>query len=202
MKNVWKFFKHMIEGSYTPSVIKFFRVACAISNRYFVHLQQDKPTHDVIARKVLERQHQDNELQKKIDTMNIQGRLLVSNWQKGTSEIIEDFPRLSLEELEDLTLGDYQLKKGLRYVHQHLSTSGSFEIYLYKQSDFEGHLISAKIQSRYRSNVKHLLWNQYDPAIEGTDSVLGRYCRCPVGSRTVGMCSHFAAVSLVITTGI
>jgi len=202
MKNVWKFFKHMIEGSYTPSVMKFFRVACAISNRYFVQLQQEKPIHDVIARKVLERQHRDNELQKKIDRMNIQGRLLVSNWQKGTSEIVEDFPRLSMAELEDLTLGDYQLKKGLRYVHQHLSTNGSFDIYLYKHSDFEGHLISAKIQSRYRSNVKHLLWIQYDPAIEGTDSILGRYCRCPVGSRTVGMCSHLAAVSLVITTGI
>lgn len=49
MKDVFPFFKHTIEGTYLPKIMRFNRIACAISNKYFPPFVYNKPFHDIIS---------------------------------------------------------------------------------------------------------------------------------------------------------
>ena len=57
---------------------------------------------------------------------------------------------------------------------------------LYRES--EG-LLCLKLQSRHVSSKCYMLWIKYD-----ADRIQSWYCKCKAGARTVGTCSHDAAV--------
>ena len=46
----------------------------------------------------------------------------------NASEAIEDFPRLSLDNLMELTLGVYQMKQAKAYAIEHIDPGGSYEV--------------------------------------------------------------------------
>ncbi|CAF3659116.1 unnamed protein product [Rotaria socialis] len=99
---------------------------------------------------------------------------------------VKDFPRMTFNELNDLTLGTFQLKQAKKYAVEHLSNNGSFNIKIAKQRD---DLIRAQILSRHKSATLYDVWVQYNK-----NEILGWYCRCPNGCRVVGCCSHIASV--------
>jgi len=175
--------------------MRFVKIACALFNRYFDNIQEERPEHKEIAKEMLAKVHVENVLQREILEKGYEKRLLVAHWEKASASesCLDDFPILTLDELRSLFFGDYQLNIGQQYVTQHMKPNGSFEIYIYRHEDM-GNVIAAKLHSRFRSAVKHLMWIKYDPNITGKDAIVGMYCKCQVGSRTVGSCSHTAGV--------
>jgi len=194
VKNVFRFFMGVVEGRHTPNLMKYLRIACALLNKYYPPLLNDLPAHEKIVERIRALEHKENELQKWVVSKNIEGPLLVKDWKKADASVIGDFSKLSWDELEDLFLGFYQLKQGRRYIRQHLNPTGDFEIQVFKHPEEGEGIISAKLQSRFRSNIKHLLFSQYDKNLSGLQSILGVYCKCQVGARTKGSCSHVSAV--------
>ncbi|CAC5397903.1 unnamed protein product [Mytilus coruscus] len=87
-----------------------------------------------------------------------------------------EFPRLNEEELRNLTLGNISMKMAKSYTEEHFDSEG-YEISFYK------------IQSRHISSKCYQLWISFNECV-----VLGWYCKCKIGSRVVGMCSHIASV--------
>ena len=70
-------------------------------------------------------------------------------WKKMDAEdACPDFPRLSEDEIRQLTIGVYQLKLAKSYTHEHLDMDGSYSILV--NDDIPG-IVSAKIQSRHTS---------------------------------------------------
>lgn len=57
---------------------------------------------------------------------------------------------------------------------------------LYQENDG---LLRVKLQSRHITSKVYQVWIQYD-----SDQIKGWFCRCKAGARTVGTCSHVAAV--------
>jgi len=198
VKNVFRFFMGVVEGRHTPNLMKYLRIACALLNKYYPPLLNDLPAHEKIVERIRALEHKENELQKWVVSKNIEGRLLVVDWKKADASVIADFPKLSWDELEEFFLGVYQLKQGRRYIRQHLNQTGDFEIQVFRHPEEDGSVISAKLQSRFRSNVKHLLFVQYNTNQSGLDAIKGVYCRCQVGARTVGSCSHVSAVRILV----
>jgi len=101
------------------------------------------------------------------------------------------FPELTLEHLKELTLGEYQLKMGVNYNNEHLAPDNS---YLFSSHNEEEGILRVQLRSRYSSRTTRVLWIQYQEHVNGPQGILEWYCRCPIGARTVGCCSHIAAV--------
>ena len=112
---------------------------------------------------------------------NLANRSVV-NWTSAQS--ITDFPKLSETMLRVLTLGTYQLKLSSSYVQEYIT--GDCDFHLHKE--IPG-LLRVRLQSRHISSKSYLLWIKYDE-----DHVIAWYCKCRAGARTVGTCSHIAAV--------
>lgn len=122
-----------------------------------------------------------------------------------TFQLCEDvsfFPMLTLNDLEDIALGTYQIKMANSYYAEHMKEENSFVIYVLPRENInkffhhllsnesQPHLVLTKIKSRFTSRKKHETYILIDGKLQGSDSIKGYCCSCKNGLRTVGCCSH------------
>jgi len=62
----------------------------------------------------------------------------------------------------------------------------------------ENGFMRVRIFSRFRNSLKHQLWISFDEEYQGGeetgDPILGHYCTCKSGARTIGACAHVTAI--------
>ena len=123
----------------------------------------------------------------------------------NAADTVPDFPRLSFEELNNLTLGEahnqlhflslnrffifqgiYQLKQAKSYTIEHLSADGKYAVKIRKHRP---DIIKAKIQSRHKNSTSYDVWIRYS-----AQEIFGWYCTCSAGARIVGCCAHVASI--------
>lgn len=189
LKNVFPFLKHTIEATYVPKLNCFVRFACAILNRYFPPINPPTEFHDVVANAVEAHTSTVNDLKTEVEERGL--RRLTPSWKKATPDLVFDFPKLEWEDLKKMTLGSYQLRIAERYNKEHLNSSGQYGILLHRDSP---DIIRGQIQSRFQRSKTHSCWVKYSPGVDGLDGIKGLYCSCKTGERTLGCCSHLAAV--------
>lgn len=188
VKNVFPFFKHTIEGTYVPKIMRFNRIACAIINKYFPLLYNNNEFHDVIA-EVAEEIPQVNEFKNEVDELGL--RRMTTKWEKASASLIPEFPILSMDDLKKITLGTYQIKIAQRYIDAHLKSDTEFGIFIHRERE---DIIRARIQSRFSKSKTHDAWIKFDKNVSGYDAIKGLYCSCKVGERTLGCCSHLTSI--------
>ena len=115
------------------------------------------------------------------------------NFKTLTSEDCPEFPKLTEQDLVDITLGSYQIKMAKLYVSAHLDNEGKYSFQICTDKDKPG-LLRVQVHSRHKNNTLYKVYVKYQPNGRGSDSIIGYVCRCKVGSRTVGCCSHIASV--------
>ncbi|CAF4651087.1 unnamed protein product [Rotaria sp. Silwood2] len=139
-----------------------------------------------LADRMLRLATQSNDIKTYVDKLKTTSEKALKWSLLSAKHSVKDFPHMTFNELNDLTLGTFQLKQAKRYAIEHLSNDGSFDIKVAKQRD---DLVRAQIQSRHKNSILYDVWIQYDQK-----EILGWYCRCPNGCRVVGCCSHIASV--------
>ncbi|OXA46662.1 hypothetical protein Fcan01_18834 [Folsomia candida] len=112
-------------------------------------------------------------------------------WKNADEDCVLEFPQLSMEELKIITLGPYQIKIGALYNIQHAPSGSGYEFLFHEEMK---DLIRAKLQSRFNKRTHHTLWIKFTPWGRGPEAVIGWYCLCKNGARTLGCCGHVAAV--------
>jgi hypothetical protein len=171
-------------NSQVPFIGDFVRIVCAISNKYFPPISSpDQTDRDKeMATKMLQQCEKSNDLKIAIEDMGLNRKVKV--WKTVNECDISNFPRLSDEQLSNLTFGVYQLRMSSSYIQEHLE--GNCDIHVHVD---EPGLLSVKMQSRHISSKKYIMWIRFnDSAIDAW------YCQCRAGARVVGMCSHIAAI--------
>lgn len=179
----------MIEGTYVPKIMRFNRVACAIINKYFPPLFTNKEFHGTISKVVKNQNPHTNELKKEIEDLGIQR--MTTRWEKANQNSIRNFPLLTMEDLQRITLGSYQIAISGKYIEQHLKDDSHFGIFIHREND---QIVRAKIQSRFSRSKTHNTWVKFNENETGFPAIIGYYCSCKVGERTLGCCSHVACV--------
>ena len=79
------------------------------------------------------------------------------------------------------------------YVSAHLDNEGKYSFQICTDQDEPG-LLRAEVHSRHKHNTFYKVYVKYQPNGRGSDAIIGYVCRCKVGSRTVGCCSHITSV--------
>jgi hypothetical protein len=190
VKLMFRFFDHVVPARYMNILGKLFQVSISIINAFSPPLFTEREFHVNVAEKVAQRLNMSNDLQEMIETTGL-ARTRVQ-WQLVDEDSALDFPEMTLDDIMLITLGPYHVEMGARYNHQHIGRGNGYKYYVHVQ--LPG-LIQIKLQSRHQNGVKHKLWIEYTPHMNGPDSICGYYCTCPSGARTLGCCSHVASVS-------
>ncbi|KAH3708269.1 hypothetical protein DPMN_067716 [Dreissena polymorpha] len=138
---------------------------------------------------MLQQNEKENELKMLVEEKGLARKKTI--WRPIEEIEVQGFPRLSDEQLSELTLGVYQLRLSSSYMQEHTTGNCDIKVHVHEQS-----LISAKLQSRHTSSRRYMLWIRHSE-----DMVESWHCQCKTGSRVVGMCSHIAAVVWFLSAG-
>lgn len=203
LKNIFKFFAHRISTSHVRNLSDFLRIAGAIINRFKERITL--PNRDAaFARAVLEKAEEVNVVQARIEAENLRTRR--ARWRPLNQEHFPLFPRLTAEQLHDLTFGTYQIYLSPSYIQDTLLRAEN-EIADQQHVEFDSNYINEygfvrfRIFSRFRTAGQHQIWIAFNeeyvennPQLENNEPILGYYCVCKSGARTLGTCSHVAAL--------
>ncbi|CAC5379539.1 unnamed protein product [Mytilus coruscus] len=124
-----------------------------------------------------------NQVQKYVEDNNLIRKKAIYSEVNGTENVL-DFPKLTLQQIRDITMGVYQLKQAPRYTESHLSDNN----YMLQTCRDRPNLLRVKLTSRHSSSRVYSLWIEFSG-----DEVTGWYCTCKVGARVVGCCAHIAS---------
>lgn len=127
------------------------------------------------------------------------------------------------ERLFWISLGGYAIKQAASYTQMHIKQNEIFfDVFIFPddlcQQTFSSFFIDGrdpalfmmKIKSRFRSQATHRTFVLIDRSIQDVDdkvcdesAILGHYCECYNGWRTLGCCSHIMTLImfLFVTNG-
>ena len=140
----WKYLDHILPNSQVPFIGDFVRIVCALSNKYLPALSQSLETDDAEAQHMRQLSSNSNALQVEIVSCGLEKRRAI--WEPVEVAGIDDFPRLTEEQLRAVTCGVYQLKISPGYIQEHLQ--GDAEISIHR--DDPG-LMRVRLRSRHVS---------------------------------------------------
>ena len=166
----------------------FFRIAGSLQNMYGKKLLCDFGKEDEVAKAINDRKKDENALQRYIVDKSLDKVRKV--YIKMDAIELKDFPRLSVSDLENITLGKYQISQSLSYISEHFNME-QFSIFV---CTIEPNIIRTKIQSRHISRKTYWVYVQYVPNGTGPESIEGWACSCANGLRVIGCCVHSTSV--------
>ena len=141
---------------------------------------------DLLAKKMLSLLNETNELKNYVARIK-HGTERRLKWEAlDASGTIMDFPRLSFDDLMELTLGVYQLKQAKTYAVEHIDPDGAYEV---KVAVAEQAIVQARIQSRHANSIQYHVWLKYS-----SKEIQGWHCTCTVGSRIIGCCADISSL--------
>lgn len=114
-------------------------------------------------------------------------------------------------QLRDITLGSYQLKQAKSYAHEHKKakvdefevefvcyvcddgvTRRAFADIIAEKNIESPVLVYTQLASRFRSKKSYDSYILADANKDGPEGIIGYFCKCRHGLRTIGCCSHIA----------
>ncbi|OXA46688.1 hypothetical protein Fcan01_18211 [Folsomia candida] len=189
LKNKFRFFDNTIAASCFPKLPGFLKVAVSILNAFSPPLFTESDWNEQLVELVSSRLETENSVQMLVEEKNLQRKNAL--WKNADEDCVLEFPQLSMEELKNITLGPYQIKIGALYNNQHAPSGSGYEFFFHEEM---ADLVRAKLQSRFCKRGHHTLWIKFIPWGRGPEAIVGWYCLCKNGARTLGCCGHVAAV--------
>lgn len=207
MKNKFKIFSKVQETYWIPHIMDDFTIAAALNN----HLNSIRPTKklseadiDKTAEKMLECLPQSNSLHDALKGNSFAAVIRAKKYQIFENQMT--FPNLSYADLKSISLGVYQINQAKLYAHDHIRLNNNqFILYTFpeecskfwenfKTENRNPVLLMLNIKSRFVSARQHRTFVLYDVNGHGPSAILGYYCSCKNGLRTIGCCSHTMTV--------
>ena len=113
-----------------------------------------------------------------------------------SSEDLLDFPELTENDLVLLFSGTYQMKQSMSYLAEMIDANNQLKILYCKESD---NVIRLSVPSRHKNRQSYKCFINYAKDSAGHEAIKKYCCDCPNGNRTVGCCSHVAAIIVYLS---
>lgn len=201
LKSIFKFLGQTMIVPHLKNLKDFYEIAGALINKYHspISMENDNPE---FARELLRKANVANAVQERVEADRLCRRN--GQWEHLTEEHVQDFPRLSLQQLKELTVGTFQVRLANAYVQDkvHRDEDGGFELDMHIN---EQSFMRVRVNSRHQNAVHHQIFIKYRSTdiefnAEDLDDfdldnlILGYYCTCKSGARTLGACAHVTSV--------
>lgn len=183
------------------------RIAAALLNAFGVPLTDHRLTQEIVNR--IPHHSPRNQLAEYVITNNMNRRR--ADFESMNAEVpgLDDFPILSEDDLILYALGTYQVQQARSYYGEHVKSDGSYVIEVCREpnmNDFSAEtynwidpwLLRGRIQSRHSSRRTYYVYILVERLegqdAQGLDAILGHYCSCIIGKRTLGCCAHIMSI--------
>lgn len=198
---IFKFLDGTIIMPHMHHIYDYYNIAAAIINKYRPLILMQQATVE-LAREIKRRSEMPNIVQAYVELENLRRR--PTQWILVNENVVPDFPILTLEYLRNLTVGVYQVNLAPSYIQDKLDRDGDEQLQIEEHINQPG-FIRLRLYSRFRRAKTHHIFIAYRTAElqeDGNDEddedqnelILGYYCTCQSGARTLGSCAHVAMV--------
>lgn len=206
MKRDFKLFRQEYFNRAGRHLMEDFRIGCALMNKFHPVIV-DNPRAQQYLNIALNRLQLPNHLGNYITAENMNRRRAAFQTIDGNNPHLDQFPHLTLEDLKQLALGTYQLKQARSYYGEHIRQNGTYliEINDHIEDDVplvlrpnNTYLLRGRVRSRHvssRTYYTYLLISRDEESVNSLNAIVGYYCSCLVGNRTVGCCAHVMTVT-------
>jgi hypothetical protein len=106
----------------------YFEIVCALINCYRPVFVKDTSKDKEIAEKILQLTGETNKIKEYIEKLKDKNSKQPKWTNLNATSSVDDFPKMTFDELQELTLGTYQLKQAHSYCTEHLSEDGEFVV--------------------------------------------------------------------------
>lgn len=217
LKSIWKMFDTnwcSYAQAHLPDDVE---ICSALINKYYATFESNTGIAPRAADSMLA----------KMNDENLLGNVITSDFKTKFKDftLFENFaalPTMAKDRLFWVSLGNYQIRQAVSYTQMHLNQNNNyFKVWVCPDeichqyfpwcfvNDQDPALFMMKLSSRFQSNVTRRTFLLMDRRIIDENdtvderSVLGYYCDCYNGWRTVGCCSHITTLImfLLVTKG-
>lgn len=208
LKSKWRLFSTVIDAHAVLHIATDFKIGAALINR-ISQPAINNIKHTEFARQMMNKLNQPNLLSSAVSNKNFQRIIKSKSYDSFTDFTV--IPNLTLDDLELISFGPYQILQGQLYLSNQLyQNEKKLDVYRFFHddvtryckdlftSDSQPMLLMICLKSRFESAKSHRVFVMIDVSKAGIQSVLHYYCSCKVGNRTAGCCSHVMALLFYI----
>jgi len=189
LKQKYRLLDHKIDNKLIPKVGVYFRIASFLNNTFGKRLQSDVEIEDEIVQRMHDQKDMENTLAVEAEEKGWFRRKLL--FQSITTNDLLDFPEMTERDMKVLFTGSYQLSQAVSYLAEMVDKNGRLNVEYVKD---ETNVLKLKVPSRHISRTTYRCFLRYKPNSIGVSGVTDYACECANGRRTVGCCSHIAAI--------
>lgn len=180
---------HKFDNKMISKVEAYYQIVSFLLNLFGKRLIFDAETSADIIRRMLAQKNVDNTLATEVEEKGWLRKRLI--FQSISSEDLLRFPELTENDLQILFTGSYQYSQAISYLAEMLNEDGSLTMQFVKE---QSNTLKILVQSRHISRKVYCCFIEYTPDSIGYGGIKRYCCECSNGRRTVGCCSHIAAI--------
>jgi len=189
LKQKYRLLDHKLDNKMLPKIGTYFRIASFLNNQFGKRLKSDTECSDDILERMRTRRDIENSLAIEAEEKGWLRKKII--FQNISSDDILDFPEMTERDLKILFTGSYQLSQAISYLAEMVDKDGKVNLQFVKD---EMNVLKLQVQSRHISRKMYRCFVKYKPNSVGISGLLQYACDCANGRRTVGCCSHIAAI--------
>ena len=192
----FKLLHHQFDNKALHNIKAFVQIACFLFNTYGKRFQSDVDMTDVIVERMNQQFQVENSLARQVEEEKWSRRTTPFN--DLSSEDLQDFPEMTEKDLKIFFTGGYQLKQAVSYLAELIDKDGVFRLKYLKETP---QIIKVQVRSRHINSKTYNCFVDYKPDSTGYGAINRWCCECANGNRTIGCCSHVAAVVFYLSNG-
>lgn len=189
IKQKYRILDHRIDNDLLPKIGTLTKIACFLNNTFGKRLHSDQGMFDEVVERMRQMRGVPNTLAEEAEEKGWNRVQRV--WIKVKSDSILDFPELTEKDLKILFTGTYQLSQSVSYLAEMLNENNSVELRFHRD---HSQVLKLEVRSRHKKRESYRCYVDYIPESIGLAGIRRHACECANGKRTVGCCSHIAAI--------
>lgn len=210
LKTIFKYFNDTLSAFEQVHVGEDLEIVSALINKYRQTIESNRGFAREAANRMLQNIEKVNEVGNvvSIDSFKSHARKFTPFFN------FNELPTLTKEQLFWISLGGYQIKQAESYTQMHIRQNNNQFIvgvcpdeicrnlfHSFFEQDRDPKLFQMRLKSRFRSQTFHKAYVLIDCNSADENAVLGHYCECQNGWRTVGCCSHIMTlIAFILVT--
>ena len=192
----YKLLHHQFNNQMLPDVGTYCRIACLLYNLTGKPLNSDVKNLEIIVHRMKTQKNVPNDLSIKVQKNNY--HKMSTCYKEISSKDLLGFPEMTIEDLNILFTGSYQTSQAISYLGEMLEEDNSIKLsYLIACPG----IVRFKVKSRHINSKTYMTFIEYDAVDVGISAIKGYCCNCANGLRTIGCCSHVAAIIYHLSYG-
>lgn len=190
----FKLLHNQLDNKLLPTVKVYCKTASLLKNLFGKRLNYDTDMQDEIAEHMLLKRNVDNSLANEVDQQNWSRRKKL--FKQLTSADVDDFPELTGKDLKILFTGSYPLSQAVSYLAGLYTEDGTMNVNYFIEDNT---ILKCEVRSRHINHKEYKCYVQYESNAIGYMGIKRYVCDCANGLRTVGCCSHVAAIICIFS---